>query len=999
MRVFRFVQGRDSVWRKHILQTDEADPQWRQVMRALGVDVAYALSPQAKGKIERPYRWLQDRIVRTCATEKLTAIDDVRAVLKDELNRYNNHQVHSTTGEVPSIRFARARKEGNSLFRPFTLPKPYTSTKDAFCLREKRMVNGYRTGYWHSIDGNLEVEVENTLLDRSYNTTAALINNPPQDLAPGEVVDDPVLTFTAADGAVVESLSQNLDLESPPYTWNLPDIGEGDSQTRLARIAAQSPFDDQFTPGFSASRALDQIEFTNTGGISETQTLTITATPATPPTPEEAIDELRFLVRVMPDDLVNATITSASSSWGGGVITPPPDRLDVSIENPVPGTPYTLVVNIDVELEDGVASASYKPRVMVAAHYLGDLEDVQGTTVTRNMELGDWTWETDDAYFWHVSEWQVKGVQFPEIQRNRVSVNFETIYNHGVRDGSLELIVPSTTAESQAWLGSNLHNRNDEIDEAVVDPILDLVTDQTVTHVKGEECLVIPPPEGIDCEWAFPNIEEDENFGGGTEIDQSAEFTTGFDVTRELTQTVFERTGGTQTLTLTVTRDMEVEMERLELHGNTSVSGLDIATVTSVSGENISISADGHSFHINIDDPAGPYVWTIEIEIDKLPDGYPEVYFEYIPHINVRDVDVIESGGFWGSSLSGDAYALDGTTVLLGNWSWQVTGDCSWWWEEKVSKQVNLEGYVEAQCNWLKVDFGTNYGFETACDSVDNIPTARTAWIGSNLHNQDDATDEDMVNPILDLVTDQTVTDVKREEYLVTPPPEGIDYRWQFPNNIVEDDEQDTGAGLTHTAEFTTGFSAYRSADQRRFDSQGTQILTVSVTPEEPMEKLQIHGRTNVDDLNIATVKSASGPNIDFNPDGYDFWAGVENPVAGNTYEWTIEIYIASLPSGYQAMEYMPQINVRNIVVSNNGSSYGSSLSGQSYDLDGTTALGTWTWGADGEYCWNWYEEVAKGVSLNGYAAPSYPVPNQEAINQAIDKGQEWLRSQQQPDG
>ena len=143
LRVFRFVQGRDSVWRKHVLQTDEADPQWRQVMRVLGVDVAYALSPQAKGKIERPYRWLQDRIVRTCAIEKITAIDNVRAVLKDELNRYNNHQVHSTTGEVPSIRFDMARKVGNSLFRPFALPKPYTSTKDIFCLRETRMVNGY----------------------------------------------------------------------------------------------------------------------------------------------------------------------------------------------------------------------------------------------------------------------------------------------------------------------------------------------------------------------------------------------------------------------------------------------------------------------------------------------------------------------------------------------------------------------------------------------------------------------------------------------------------------------------------------------------------------------------------------------------------------------------------------------------------------------------------------------------------------------------------------
>ena len=144
LRVFRFVQGRDSFWRRHILQTDEADPQWRQVMKILVVDVSYALSPQAKGKIERPYRWLQDRIVRTCAIEKLTAIEEVRAVLKEEVDRYNNHQVHSTTGEIPSIRFEKARREGNSLFRPFVLPKPYTSTKDIFCLREKRMVNGYR---------------------------------------------------------------------------------------------------------------------------------------------------------------------------------------------------------------------------------------------------------------------------------------------------------------------------------------------------------------------------------------------------------------------------------------------------------------------------------------------------------------------------------------------------------------------------------------------------------------------------------------------------------------------------------------------------------------------------------------------------------------------------------------------------------------------------------------------------------------------------------------
>jgi len=144
LRVFRFVQGRDSFWRKHVLETDDVDTQWSKMMRILGVEVIYALSPQAKGKIERPYRWLQDRIVRTCALEHITTVQEARPVLKEEVDRYNKHQVHSTTQQIPSIRFEQAQAAGNSLFRPFSLPKPYTSPKDVFCLRGTRRVNGYR---------------------------------------------------------------------------------------------------------------------------------------------------------------------------------------------------------------------------------------------------------------------------------------------------------------------------------------------------------------------------------------------------------------------------------------------------------------------------------------------------------------------------------------------------------------------------------------------------------------------------------------------------------------------------------------------------------------------------------------------------------------------------------------------------------------------------------------------------------------------------------------
>jgi hypothetical protein len=143
LRVFRFVQGRDSFWRKHVLQTDDVDTQWGKMMRLLGVDVIFALSPQAKGKIERPYRWMQDRIVRTCALENIREVAEAREVLHQERDRYNNHQVHSTTGEIPALRFARALSSGNSLFRPFSVPKPYSSPEDIFCLRETRVINGY----------------------------------------------------------------------------------------------------------------------------------------------------------------------------------------------------------------------------------------------------------------------------------------------------------------------------------------------------------------------------------------------------------------------------------------------------------------------------------------------------------------------------------------------------------------------------------------------------------------------------------------------------------------------------------------------------------------------------------------------------------------------------------------------------------------------------------------------------------------------------------------
>jgi hypothetical protein len=163
--IFRFVQGRDSFWRKHIKVTDDVDPQFKQVLADLGIKLIYALSSQAKGKVERPYEWLQDRIVRTCAREGIKEISDGRQVLASELKRYNSYQVHSTTGEIPDVRFYRAFDEKRSLFREFVIPSPFISTKDIFALRDGRVVNAYRK---ISIN-NLELNVSGVpLRERVY---------------------------------------------------------------------------------------------------------------------------------------------------------------------------------------------------------------------------------------------------------------------------------------------------------------------------------------------------------------------------------------------------------------------------------------------------------------------------------------------------------------------------------------------------------------------------------------------------------------------------------------------------------------------------------------------------------------------------------------------------------------------------------------------------------------------------------------------------------------
>ena len=163
--IFRFVQKRDSIWRNHYKLTDDVDPQWKQVQKDCRVNVIYALSPEAKGKIERPYRWIQDRMIRSCFREKVSDINHAQLILNNLTHKYNYEWIHSTTKEIPYIRFQKAIKGKQSLFRKFALIPPFKSTKDIFCLRVQRTINAYRSISFNNVKFNIKNSVPHDIVD------------------------------------------------------------------------------------------------------------------------------------------------------------------------------------------------------------------------------------------------------------------------------------------------------------------------------------------------------------------------------------------------------------------------------------------------------------------------------------------------------------------------------------------------------------------------------------------------------------------------------------------------------------------------------------------------------------------------------------------------------------------------------------------------------------------------------------------------------------------
>jgi transposase len=87
-RPVAFYSDRHSIFTKH----DPEDPtptQFERAVRALGIEPILALSPQAKGRVERAFQTLQDRLVKALRLADVATMEAANALLPRFIDHYN----------------------------------------------------------------------------------------------------------------------------------------------------------------------------------------------------------------------------------------------------------------------------------------------------------------------------------------------------------------------------------------------------------------------------------------------------------------------------------------------------------------------------------------------------------------------------------------------------------------------------------------------------------------------------------------------------------------------------------------------------------------------------------------------------------------------------------------------------------------------------------------------------------------------------------------------
>lgn len=92
--------------------------QFQRALGALGVAHRVAPDAPAKGKIERRFGFLQNRLVSIFAHEKVRSYEHANRLLIEQIDFYNQHHICRTTGLTPNRAWEQAIAEGRTCLQP-----------------------------------------------------------------------------------------------------------------------------------------------------------------------------------------------------------------------------------------------------------------------------------------------------------------------------------------------------------------------------------------------------------------------------------------------------------------------------------------------------------------------------------------------------------------------------------------------------------------------------------------------------------------------------------------------------------------------------------------------------------------------------------------------------------------------------------------------------------------------------------------------------------------
>lgn len=116
------------------LKGEFAKTQFARMLNELGVKIIFALSPQAKGRIERTFETLQDRLTKELRLAGISTLEGANAFLEKYLPKHNAH-------------FSIKPFKNTNLYRP--VPKQL-NLEEIFCIKEARAISNGFTFQWRN---------------------------------------------------------------------------------------------------------------------------------------------------------------------------------------------------------------------------------------------------------------------------------------------------------------------------------------------------------------------------------------------------------------------------------------------------------------------------------------------------------------------------------------------------------------------------------------------------------------------------------------------------------------------------------------------------------------------------------------------------------------------------------------------------------------------------------------------------------------------------------